>query len=205
MLHIDQRKDLYRNLATLFNYPGEELITLLRQAGSWSAAAGHFGIPLPEQLDTFRRSNLEEAYTALFDAGLGGAVAPPYGSVYLEDSGLLMGESTRQVAACYADAGLKLDGTVEPADYLPTELEYLYYLVDREDQALQARDLATARTMTDRQRRFLSAWLMPWLPEFVARLEGRPLHPLYPWGGRLLLAFCGSELEWLQRLEGKGG
>lgn len=200
MLQIDQRKTLYQDLATLFRYPDQELMQLLQQAERWSAVSRHFALPLPEGLTGFDRTSLEEAYTALFDTGLRGAVAPPYGSVYLDESGHLMGASARQVAACYAAAGLRLDGSPEPADFLATELEYLYYLVDCEAAALKSRELAGARDMTGRQREFLASWLLPWLPEFVARLEARPLHPLYPWAGRLLLAFGNAELDWLQRL-----
>jgi putative dimethyl sulfoxide reductase chaperone len=204
MLPIVQRKELYQDFATLFSYPGTELVEQLQQKDRWAAVAEQFGMPLPEEVTAFPRATLEETYTALFDAGLGGAVAPPYGSVYLDQSGLLMGPSTLQVAACYAETGLNLEGTVEPADFLPTELEYLYYLVDREARALQAKDLVIAREMTDRQRRFLATWLLTWLPEFVARLETRPQLALYPWAGRLLLAFCQAELEWLNRLEKTG-
>lgn len=205
MLHIAQRKELYQDFATLFSYPTDELMELLQKPGRWSALAGHLGVEQPGDFTTISRTALEETYTALFDAGLGGAVAPPYGSVYLDPPGLLMGPSSQQVASCYAAAGLKLDGTVEPADFLATELEYLYYLVDREAQALPRKDLATAREMTGRQRQFLTAWLLSWLPEFVGRLEARPQLPLYPWAGLLLLAFCRAELDWLQRLENASG
>jgi TorA maturation chaperone TorD len=205
MLQLARRKALYQDLAALFNYPGDELMVLLQAADKWSFAAEHFGASFPENFSGLSRIALEESYTALFDAGLGGAVAPPYGSVYLDQPGLLMGHSTQQVAVCYAEAGLRLDGAVEPADFLPTELEYLYYLVDREERALKAKDLSTARQMTHRQRQFLSTWLLSWLPEFVARLEARPQIPLYPWAARLLLAFCRAELDWLQRLEKTAG
>jgi putative dimethyl sulfoxide reductase chaperone len=205
MLHLDQRRELYRQLATLFFYPGEDLLALLGDDERWSAAAGHFGVSLPEEVAATSLGSLQEAYTALFDTGLGGAVAPPYGSVYLDPAGMLMGSSTLQVAACYAESGLRLEETVEPADFLPTELEFLYFLVDREARALKMGDLATARDLTARQGRFLEAWLLPWLPAFLARLEARPLHPLYPWAAKLLLAFCRAELDWLKRLNNAGG
>jgi putative dimethyl sulfoxide reductase chaperone len=204
MLHINQRKELYQDFATFFSYPTDELMELLPQPGRWFALAEHLGVPQPEDFTTISRTALEETYTALFDAGLGGAVAPPYGSVYLDQPGLLMGPSSLQVASCYAAAGLKLDGTVEPADFLATELEYLYYLVDREAQALSRQDLATAREMTGRQRQFLADWLLTWLPEFVGRLAARPQLPLYPWAGSLLLAFGRAEHDWLQRLANAG-
>lgn len=199
MLHISQRKALYRQLATLFSYPDPDLLALLQDPEALSTTAGRLGQELPEQLATSVLVDLEAAYTALFDAGLGGAVAPPYGSVYLDPEGQLMGPSTFQVANCYAEAGLRLEGTVEPADFLPTELEYLYFLVDREVQALASKDMAKARGWTRRQLQFLEQWLLPWLPKFVERLEKRPLHPLYPWAGELLLSFCRSEVEWLNK------
>jgi len=205
MLHIAQRKNLYRDLATLFSYPGEELLELLGDRDRWTAVAEQLAAPVPTTQSDPELKVLEETYTALFDAGLGGAAAPPYGSVYLDQPGLLMGPSTRQVAACYADAGLRLDGTVEPADFLPTELEYLYYLVDREEQAINNKDLVGAREMTGRQRQFLKQWLLSWLPDFVARLAARSQLLLYPAAGQLLLAFCQAELGWLQRLENAGG
>jgi len=199
MLHIAQRQELYRNLATLFSYPDAGLVKLLGRAEAWAAAA-RLNLPKPSACTQVALMELEEAYTALFDAGLGGAVAPPYGSVYLDEAGQLMGPSTLKVEACFAEAGLRLEGTVEPADFLPTELEFLYYLVDREVRCLAERNMAAAQEQTGRQREFLETWLLPWLPKFVARIEARPLHPVYLWGAQLLLAFVRGELEWLKKL-----
>jgi TorA maturation chaperone TorD len=197
MLHISERKRLYAFLARLFSYPDRELMAALQQG-----EAAEVGRILPEAPAPPPAGStvveLEVAYTTLFINSLGGALAPPYGSVYLDLDQRLMGQTSRQVAEAYRAAGLALEGSGEPPDFLPTELEFLYYLVEMEERALNGRDLTAARTALSQQARFFLTLMQPWLPTFCARLEAdQQTHPLYRWGAGMLGEFCRQEREWL--------
>jgi len=197
MLHISQRQRVYAFFVQLFSYPDAELLATLQ--GETPAEIGGLLAEAPPALGSPSLEQLQETYTGLFISRLGGVPAPPYGSVYLDD-GTLMGASTLAVAEAYREAGLVIDGSSEPADFLATELEYLYYLVGREEEGFKARDVAAARQATSRQAVFLDTYLLPWLELFAARLADAGADPLYLWGAQRLLAFARDEQAWLSRL-----
>ena len=202
MMNVSERKQLYAFFATLFSYPDEELSAALER-GEGIRAAGLFpeARQPPKLAGETQVEELQVAFTELFINRLGGAPAPPYGSVYLEGGERLMGVSTQSVAAAYSGEGLSVDGSVEPADYLPTELEFLYFLVEREEEALGRGDVEEARSTVRKQADFCRALLHPWTPEFCRRIrDDRDAHPLYVWGAGLLERFCECERNWLEGL-----
>jgi len=196
-MNVQQRKRSYRFLASAFSYPTPELVQTL--PAEMAEIASRLGIDGADGEAAAAPQALEEAYTRLFIARLGGVPAPPYGSVYLDD-GTLMGPSTQQVLACYEAAGLAFEATGEPPDFLATELEFLYYLVGQEEQALARRDLAAAKTQTRRQREFLERWLQSWLEPFAARVAADGEAGLYGRLVELLVRFVEREVDWLKRL-----
>jgi len=197
MLHISQRQRIYAFFAQLFSYPDAELLAELQ--GKTPAELGTLLGAAPPATAGLTLVELQEVYTGLFISRHGGVPAPPYGSVYLDD-GRLMGASTLVVAECYRAAGLVIDGSTEPADFLATELEYLFFLVGREEAGLRGRDLPAARLATTRQHDFLTNSLLPWLEPFTGRLVAGAAPPLYCWAAERLLAFCRDEQSWLARL-----
>ncbi len=144
---------------------------------------------------------LQIAYTGLFINRLGGAPALPYGSVYLEGEKRLVGESTRRVATAYDAEGLSVQEGDEPPDFLATELEFLYFLLEQEEKALKRQDVAAARATGAKQAGFVQAFLLPWVFTFSDRVQQTPdAHPLYRWGAALLARFFHHERQWLERL-----
>lgn len=199
MLHVNQRQRLYQFFAGLFANPAPELIQSLAN-DEVSTVAGLLGLELPTELKyDYSQEELAELYTGLFVARMGGVPAPLYGSVYL-DSGLLMGPSTAKVAEFYREQGLVFEDATEPADYLSTELELLYFLVGKEEEGFKGRDLTAARAATTSQLDFLDRMLLPWLEQFCERLVKVDEKSLYQWGATALLTFCRQEREWLSRL-----
>ncbi|MBE0501142.1 MAG: molecular chaperone TorD family protein [Desulfuromonadales bacterium] len=199
MLHIHQRLRLYQFFADLFANPGPELMQKL-SGGEVSAVSDLLGIEAPlESGSEMSMENLSELYTGLFVARMGGVPAPLYGSVYL-DAGLLMGPSTGRIAELYRQQGLVFEDATEPADFLATELEFLFFLVGREEAGFKQRDLAAARAATAGQLEFLNGELLPWLEQFVERLAKVEEKTLYHWGAQALLLFCRQERDWLSRL-----
>jgi TorA maturation chaperone TorD len=192
-LNNTERKSCYQLLAALFNYPEQRLLDSLdRQLNDLSS---FLDLPLPSDLlQTPKLIDLEIAYTGLFINSLGGAAAPPYGSVYLETAAQLMGASCLQVAESYRREGLNLAASAEPADFLATELEFLYYLVDAESAAETKGDTSSAAGWKQKQAIFCRELLHPWLPIFCQRIQQKAGgHPLYCWAAEVLIQFCTRE------------
>jgi TorA maturation chaperone TorD len=128
------KKICYQILSAFFNYPEPGLIGNLPLC--LEELSSILDLPIPVELKhPPELTDLEVAYTGLFINRLGGAPAPPYGSVYMEPGAKLMGASCLRVAEKYQSEGLNLDASEEPADFLATELEFLYYLASNEENA----------------------------------------------------------------------
>jgi TorA maturation chaperone TorD len=199
MLHVNQRQKVYQFFACLFANPGQELQQAL-EINEVDTVAGLLGVEVSSEIKAeFSFDKLAETYTGLFVARMGGVPAPLYGSVYL-DAGLLMGPSTSRVAEIYREQGLVFEDATEPPDYLATELEFLYFLVGKEEAGFKQRDLAAAKGSTTSQLAFLDECLLPWLVQFTERLSKVEGQTLYHWGATALLTFCRQEREWLSRI-----
>lgn len=197
MLHVHQRLQAYRFFSQLFRYPDAPLIDIL-SAGKCLELSDLLAVgPPANDNQLFKLETLEELYTGLFIARPGGVI-PLYGSVFLDD-GKLMGASSKSVLEIYSAHGLSLGKDGEPPDYLSTELEFLYYLVNQEIELLAARKPDLARQITAAQKNFVNQWLLPWLEPLAARV-GESDAGLYHWGAATLLTFIQGEKAWLDRL-----
>lgn len=204
MLHVAERKALYALFARLFSYPDQQLLETLASEET-GAVLARLGGELPGTASAVTEAELQTAYTALFINRRGGIPAPPYGSVYLETENRLMGETTKRVARWYAQRGLRQEIAGEPADFLATELEFLYFLVECEESALMQRDPHAARAATLDQARFGAELFFPWAASFCARITNEASsHPFYRSAAELLAVFCSKEQQWLQRLHPEG-
>ena len=203
MLHVSQRRQLYALFSTLFSYPDrtmlEQLVSgqLLQPALLLEQAE-----PLPVLAGEDDLEALQVAFTDLFINRRGGVPAPPYGSVYLDAGAQLHGLSTREVAAAYQTEGLVFEqSSTEPADYLATELEFLYFLVTKEEQGFERRELKAAQAAVAKQARFFRELFLPWVPQFCQRIAAEsPAPPFYRWSADRLGYFCTLEQEWLSRV-----
>ena len=198
MLHINQRQRLYQFFAALFAYPESDSHENL-SSDEVGMVVNLLGIEVPPGVNIeFTAEELAELYTGLFVARMGGVPAPLYGSIYL-DEGLLMGPSTGRIAELYRKQGLVFEDATEPPDFLATELEFLYFLVGKEEEGFKERDLTAARSATASQLEFLETALLPWLEQFSERLTKVEDKSIYQWGATALLAFCCQERDWLSR------
>ena len=97
--------------------------------------------------------------------------AAPYGSVYLEGERKMMGNSTLDVRERYRDAGLDTAKDFKDApDHITAELEFMYYLIFKEFEAVSSLDMQTATDYIQKQKSFLEDHLMAWVPKFVANI-----------------------------------
>ncbi|PLX86088.1 MAG: hypothetical protein C0617_02065 [Desulfuromonas sp.] len=191
MLDAFERKMLYAFLAALFHRPDEQTVAAAGGVEEKTFETLFPGLSIPPE------ASLEEllaAYDALFVAGGDEAAAPPYGSVYLEKKPRGAGNSTKLVGALYASAGLNPEHAEEPADYLPAELEFLFYLCEGESQSLEKDHKTKPERWMASQADFFHNFFAPWAGPFCDRVAvAEKAHPFYRWAADLLKRFV--ELE----------
>jgi TorA maturation chaperone TorD len=112
--------------------------------------------------------SLKVDYAGLF-VGPYRLLAPPYGSVYLEDK-KIMGDSTIDVRNCYQNEDLDIVIKDAP-DHIAVELEFMYYLVVKQIVAIRAANLQILQSCRQKQYRFLWVHLARWLPEFAENVQ----------------------------------
>ncbi len=126
---------------------------------------------LREAASSASQDELLAEYAKLF-VGPHALVAPPYGSVYLDAGGTVMGPSTVQVAQTYRMAGVTPDPEAgEPPDHISTELEFLHYLVTLESQPCAGDNRDEVERIRTLRTRFLRESLAPWVGEFARRVR----------------------------------
>lgn len=110
-------------------------------------------------------------YAKLF-VGPNGLLAPPYGSVYLDGSRIVMGDSTMEVIKFYAEQGLVMDGDFNNLpDHITVELEFIQYLIFKEIESLEKSDIAGAIVFINQQQLFLDKFLKPWIQPFCDKMK----------------------------------
>lgn len=171
-----ERSNIYRLLSACFYEPERDLFIeenlcghlqelLEKECPAAAAAAGNMAQALQDSVQV----DLAVEHAALF-IGPFELPAPPYGSVYLEQSNRLMGDSTMEVKNIYADAGLKLD-VQEPPDHISFELEFVHYLFSQEKKALDNKDSDKAQHLATQRDNFLRVYLAPWVPRFCEKIR----------------------------------
>ena len=194
MLENHQRQDLYRHFARIFSYPDHALIEDL--SDELETVANLLSVESPELSPLPDLTELQVGYTELFISRLGGVPAPPYGSVYLEKEGQLMGQTTLCVLRAYEGEGLNHEVGGEPADFIATEMEFLYFLVGQEIESLSRDGLEAAHAARQKQIDFCHTLLQPWIKQFCQRvLQTENASELYRWSAEMLLEFCRHEEE----------
>jgi TorA maturation chaperone TorD len=138
-------------------------------------------------------------------------LAPPYGSVYLDNERRLMGASALEVEACYREAGLELaSGFNGTPDHVAAELEFMHFLAVTELAARRDNDPVRASRFRGKQRAFLTRHLGAWAPDFTRTVEEQA-HTLFYRGlaaaTRIFVASDGRRLaaEAEAATEGGGG
>lgn len=176
---MDDRDDVpswvCRELAGLFDAVPEALAPLPEAAG------------FPRTLDAIRA--LQAAFAArprevhqaeharLFVNAPEGVAAPPYASWYLD--GRLLGPAADWVAGEYRRQALELAPDAgQPADFIGTELEYLYFLGRHQRAARWTRDVAGFEATGVAEARMLDH-LRRWTPLFLADVRRAAADGLY--------------------------
>jgi TorA maturation chaperone TorD len=179
------REDVYRLLAASYYPPTAPLLEELSCIGlveMLNAVAPDAVEPARQIASYCCTAVLEEQlveYSRLF-LGPFRLVAPPYGSVWLDESKAVMGASTARVAAFYDNCGLRLaDDFHELPDHIAVELEFMSFLAFKQREAVMSGDSAEAVRLSAVQQEFLNNFLLPWLEQFTASVIEDGESPLY--------------------------
>jgi len=171
------RADLGRLLAACFYEPGpefaeERLFDSLLAAATTADPA--LAAPAQRLGEAFAAADLQELrvdYTRLF-LGPIDAAAQPYGSVWLEQRQGLMQDSTLAVIDLYAAGGFEIaEDFRDLPDHIAAELEFLYLLLFRRAEAVQAGDAEAATRAVELRRRLVAEHLARWVPSFAAAMH----------------------------------
>jgi TorA maturation chaperone TorD len=172
------RGDGYRLLAACFYQPQKEafiqeeffknLEGLLRQISP--DAATHAAV-MEKAFLKYSENDLLVAYTKLF-VGPNELLAPPYGSVYLDGEKIVMGDSTMAAIKMYEDQGLSMDGDFKNLpDHIAVEMEFMYYLIFMETEALEKSEWDRSRDFIKTQELFLDQFLNRWVKPFCDKIK----------------------------------
>ena len=174
---LEKQGNCFKLLSACFYEPEKELFlqenlcgnlaVLLAEVGgnAGADAAGRMGSALAQSSAEALRIDYAGLFVGPFEL-----LAPPYGSVYLEEGRRLMGDSTLAVQKMYREAGLTLD-LKEAPDHIAFELEFMHALCLQEAEALQAGNHERACELARRQRDFFRRFLAPWTPGFCRAIR----------------------------------
>ena len=194
------REDLCRYLAACYYQPGPEFAEE-KVFGSMLDAATRIH---PDLVSGARRlgeafaaegpEDLLLDYTRLF-LGPNHVLAKPYGSVWLEAGTILMGDSTMAVQALYREGGFEIDEEFrELPDHVAAELEFLYLLIYRENEARRNGKPDALNATTGLRKRFLDAHLGCWIGPFAAAVTTGAQSGFYRELAALTERFVGMEV-----------
>lgn len=178
------RSDCYKLLAACFYEPEKNLLVEERVCENLADLlarhdpdAGRAAAEMALALQDLAQEQLSIDHAALF-IGPFELIAAPYGSVYMDQGRRIMGDSTLGVLRFYQDAGLAVEGG-EPADHIVIELEFMYYLANREAAAMADGLEDDAARYRERQMLFFSQYLQPWILHFCRSIRSGTENPFY--------------------------
>jgi len=178
VVHEIMKGECYRFLAACFYLPKKEtlgagrlLANLTENLREICPAAAQFSQTMEKSFDTYTEEELTVEYARLF-VGPFGLKAPPYGSIYLDNERTVMGPSTMEAIRFYEEEGLARDESFdELPDHIVVELEFMYFLVFKETEALQKGASEQAEVYRRKQESFRSRFLDKWVPSLCGNMK----------------------------------
>jgi len=171
------RENLCRLLAACYYQPGAEFAeekvfdSMLAAATCIDAEFAANARRLGEDYAAEGPEALLLDYTRLF-LGPNHIVAKPYGSVWLEGGNTVMGESTMAVLKLYEEGGFDMSEEFrEVPDHIAVELEFLYLLIFRENEAHRNGESEALQAKAALRKCFLDEHLGRWVGPFTAAVK----------------------------------
>ncbi len=194
LLITHSRADSYKILSQCYFLPDENLFNNLKNLDALS------GNPCLELIQYILTSDALELLRVDFSRLFVGPFklpAPPYGSVYLDGGGRIMGDSTIAVRKQYQEEGLEIS-LKEVPDHIAIELEFMYYLIVKEMGTLKSGNNEAAADCEEKQLFFLSEYLGSWVPQFAGAVEKGARTEFYRALARATQSFVQSDLRALE-------
>lgn len=170
------REDVFRYIAACYYQPEPAFedegmfMSLLDAVSLIDESMMRYARKMGEEFSVAGTETLLLDYTRLF---LGPTTIPakPYGSVWLEGEKTVMGDSTMAVLELYREAGFDIDEDFRDLpDHIAVELEFLYLLIFRENEARMLGDASRLNSLIDLKKRFLSNHLGRWVVPFTSAI-----------------------------------
>jgi TorA maturation chaperone TorD len=189
LANVCQRAARYKLLSDCYYLPDHELVQKIADAALTDPLFAELASHAPPALDL---EALRIDFAALF-VGPYGLLAPPYGSVYLEDN-RVMGDSTIDVGNCYASEGL--DITIKDApDHIAVELEFMHFLAIEQMEAVRYANLQAIQRYQQKQYSFLQTHLARWLPKFTENVQKNAQTAFYRDLARITAIFVREDVQ----------
>lgn len=189
--HEEYRRDSYKLLSECYYLPDEKLIKIL---GGLEKSQGELHSEIAETIPGISDvESLKIDYSKLF-VGPYGLLAPPYGSMYLEDTRMVMSNSTMDVRNKYEEEGLDIS-LKEAPDHIAIELEFIYFLIFKEIEAIRSSDSGNTVRYLEKQKVFLETHLGVWVSEFADNVEANARTEFYRNLARLTKSFVKKDLK----------
>lgn len=169
------RGNVFRLLSECYLMPSQQMLGNIHDLAEMSKSVCPEVVSHIGQLKSVSRhgwdiEKIKVDYARLF-VGPYTLLAPPYGSVYLEGQRRVMGDSTLDVMQGYTEAGLSVSEDFRDApDHISAELEFMYYLVHKEIEAIVGGAYMIAADYLEKQKCFLENHLGVWISEFSTRV-----------------------------------
>jgi TorA maturation chaperone TorD len=183
-----------------YRLPREDLPNILRNLCAIMGELCEGATPYISRMreESERKNHLEELkadYAKLF-LGPFTLLTPPYGSVYLDGERKVMGDSTVEVRSVYRRAGVDISNDFHDApDHIAAELEFMYFLIFKEVEALGESDVGRAIDFLNQQKAFMTDHLCAWVPPFTEKLEEVAETEFYKNLARATRAFLKENLD----------
>ena len=204
ILYENNRENCFRFLAGLLYFPETRFFeeenlfqNLLEGLRIVCPNAVQDAVRIEKSIREYTEEELQIDYAKLFK-GPNTLLAPPYGSVYLDEGRQVMGSSTMEVMKTYEQEGLsKSDDFKDLPDHIVVELEFMSFLIYQELDALKKKDEQLAWNYLEKQNSFLNSFLHQWVPPFCQKIKEGTENKFYISLADCLLKFIKTPLPLL--------
>jgi len=166
------RSEIYWALSRCYSPPEKSIDAVLKRLEAGLCATGSNAISQAVMMRSELKTavtfqDIEVQFAKLF-IGPYHLLAPPFGSIYLDNKREVMGDSTLDVARRYLAAGFTADEDfTNPPDHISAELEFMHVLITAELNCLHNWCADEAADCLVQQYEFLNSHLGRWIVAFT--------------------------------------
>ena len=187
----EYRRGCYKVLADCYYLPDEGLLKTLK---SLDRSRSNLQSELASNAPALNNIEaLRVDYSKLF-VGPYKLLAPPYGSVYLENTRRVMGDSTLDIKNRYSEEGLQVH-LKEAPDHIAIELEFMYFLISKEVEAALNYDTVNTAAYLEKQEDFLETHLGIWVSDLASNIAANAETIFYRNLARLTDSFVKEDIK----------